>query len=554
MAELLTAFESYSRVHRQKYMALYHALRDAIIAGRLRDGERLPSSRALAESYGLSRGTVGTAYDMLAGEGYVTGGVGRGTFVSYAPIGASARSREGQAAEGQADEGQSLAGEARGALAGEGQAGEMLAGEERARGAFAGEGRSRGGAGAEAIGRNGGDGEAALPRLSAWGERMRGLAPRSRGAKGWAADFSHAETDAAAFPTAEWNRAVYAAARATAAKGSSAAEEPQGCRPLREAIARHLGRTRGIATTAERIVVVNGSMQALALLMQLLVDPGDAVVVETPGYGGIRRAVLAAGGVPVSAAVDRRGLVPAAWPGARLVVATPNRQFPTGAVLPLDRRLALLAWASERDAWIVEDDYDSEFRHAGRPVEPMKSLDREGRVAFVGTFSRTMYTGLRLGYIVLPESLLAPFAALKLLYEPHPSAVTEQLALASFMASGAYERHLRRMKRVYSRKYETLLTELRGRLAERFDVWPQDAGLHAYARWLGTPEEYAALVRACAARGVAWGDVSYDAPDDGGRVLAAVFGFSGLDDERIRYGISVIAECAAGLVGPGGQG
>lgn len=494
--ELSTAYESYAKMHRQKYLALYHALRDAIVEGRLRDGERLPSSRALAASYGLSRGTVGAAYELLAGEGYVTSGVGRGTFVSYAP--------EPGAAEEAAGAPVDRAAGARAAVAG----------------------------------------EAARPRLSAWGERLRGLPPRSRGAAGEAVDFSTAEADTAAFPAAEWNRAMYAAARKTAATGAGAAEEPQGCRPLREAIARHLGRTRGIATSAERIVVVNGSMQALALLIQLLVDPGEKVVVETPGYAGTRRAVLAAGGVPLPAAVDRRGLVPAAWPGARLVVATPNRQFPTGAVLPLERRLALLAWARESDAWIVEDDYDSEFRHAGRPVEPMKSLDREGRVAFVGTFSRTMYTGLRLGYVVLPEALLGPFAALKLLYEPLPSAATEQLALASFMASGAYERHLRRMKRIYSRKYETLVDALRERLPDRFDVWPQDAGLHAFARWLGPPDAYEALVAACRACGVTWSDVSYAEPS-GERVRAAIFGFSGLADERIRQGVAVIADCAA---------
>jgi GntR family transcriptional regulator/MocR family aminotransferase len=310
----------------------------------------------------------------------------------------------------------------------------------------------------------------------------------------------------------------------------------------RDGGARHLGRTRGIATTAERIVVVNGSMQALALLVQLIVDPGDPVVIEHPGYAGTRRAVLAAGGAPVPARLDRRGLVPEPWE-ARLLVATPNRQFPTGAVLPLERRQALLRWAHAADAWIVEDDYDSEFRHAGRPVEPLKSLDTEGRVAFVGTFSRTMYTGLRLGYAVLPESLLMPCAALKQLYEPHPSAVTEQLALASFMNSGAYERHLRRMKRVYSRKYEVLMEGLGGQLAHDFETSPQDAGLHVYARWLGLPDSYAALRAACAERGVTWGDASYE--EGGSTVSAAVFGFSGLEEEEIRQGLRIIEAAAA---------
>ncbi|HZG85745.1 PLP-dependent aminotransferase family protein [Paenibacillus sp.] len=478
--DLTTAFETYAQEHRQKYMALYLALRDAIVHGRLAPGERLPSSRALAADYGLSRGTVNAAYDLLAGEGYVTSGVGRGTFVSRLPAGEGAATAERSA-------------------------------------------------------------EAVPPRLSAWGARAVSLPPRERAAHGFAVHYGTAETDAAAFPAAEWHRAMYAAARASAAHG--AAFDARGWLPLREAVARHLGRARGIAATAEQVVIVNGSMQALALLVQLLVDPGDPVVIEHPGYGGIRRAVLAAGAEPVPAAVDERGLVPAPW-RARLLVATPNRQFPTGAVMPLERRLALLRWAAGADAWVVEDDYDSEFRRAGRPVEPLKSLDAQGRVVFVGTFSRTMYTGLRLGYAVLPDALLPAFLALKGLYEPHPTAMTEQRAMAEFMKNGGYERHLRRMKRLYSRKYEALIGGLREKLAHAFATQPQDAGLHVYARWTGSREAYLELIEACARRGVTWTDVSYcDA--SGEPVCAAAFGFSGLTIEQIRFGLDVIAQAEA---------
>jgi len=488
----MTAYESYAKEHRQKYMALYLALRDAIVGGRLAPGERLPSSRALAADYGLSRGTVNAAYDLLAGEGFVTGGVGRGTFVSRLPSGAAGTAGAGGS----------------GAMPARGKAPEA-------------------------------------PRLSAWGARAIALPPRERAAHGFAVHFGTAETDAAAFPAAAWHRAMYAAARASAAQGAAA--DARGWLPLREAVARHLGRARGIAATAEQVVIVNGSMQALALLVQLLVDPGDPVVIERPGYGGIRRAVLAAGGVPLPADVDARGLVPAPWQ-AKLLVATPNRQFPTGAVMPLDRRLALLRWAAESDAWVVEDDYDSEFRRAGRPVEPLKSLDAQGRVVFVGTFSRTMYTGLRLGYVVLPDALLPAFLALKELYEPHPTAMTEQRAMAEFMKNGEYERHLRRMKRLYSRKYEELIGGLRERLAHAFDTRPQDAGLHIYARWTGSSEAYRTLRDACARRGVTWTDAS-DPEADGSRQCAAAFGFSGLELERIRYGIDIIAQTEADLRG-----
>ncbi|WP_199615280.1 MocR-like pyridoxine biosynthesis transcription factor PdxR [Paenibacillus alkalitolerans] len=493
--DIQTCYNTYSSVYRQKYLALYHALRESIVEGALSEGERLPSSRSLADAYGLSRGTVNLAYDMLAEEGYVARGVGSGTFVAFHGGGSGGM----------------------GGIAG--VSGDGL--QDRQPPAR----------------------QAAVP-LSAWGRRIERLGQRVGLPPGEAVHFSTADIDRAAFPAAEWNRAMYAAARTTGAAEHGDAFNAQGYLPLREAIARHLGRTRGIATTAGHIVVVNGSMQALALLVQLLVDPGEPVVIEHPGYAGTSRAVEAAGGVPVRVPVDSQGIVPSPW-DARVLVVTPNRQFPTGAVLPLERRQQLLRWASEREAVIVEDDYDSEFRHGGRPVEPLKSLDREGRVAFVGTFSRTMYAGLRLGYVVLPDSLLDVFAALKQLYEPHPSGATEQRALAAFMSGGYYERHLRKMKRVYSGKYGVVNRLFRELLADSFDVHPQDAGLHVYCTWRKSHSEYAELMRRCGSRGVTWTDVSYER--DGRTVSAACFGFSGLTEEQMRRGIRIIQEEGAGI-------
>jgi GntR family transcriptional regulator/MocR family aminotransferase len=234
--ELQTSYESYALQHKQKYLSLYLALREAIVSGVLRIGERIPSSRALAQNYGLSRGTVNLAYEMLAGEGYVTTGVGRGTFVAYS----------GTPPKGN----------------GVGVERSLAAGNQMQQ-------------------------PASAPRLSAWGERMLGMAPRAVDARGWAVDFSTAAPDRAAFPAAEWNRAVFAAARSVASGEADADFDVKGCYPLRTAIARHLGRTRGIMTTPINIVIVNGSMQALALIMQLLVNPGDPVVVESPGFSGI---------------------------------------------------------------------------------------------------------------------------------------------------------------------------------------------------------------------------------------------------------------------------
>ncbi|UUZ86620.1 PLP-dependent aminotransferase family protein [Paenibacillus sp. P26] len=230
---------------------------------------------------------------------------------------------------------------------------------------------------------------------------------------------------------------------------------PQGDEQLRSAIAQMLRRSRGIAARPEHVAVTGGSMQAIALLAQLLVAPGEAAAAETPAFTGVRRAIAAAGGRCIDAAVDAQGIVPADW-DAKALFVTPARQFPTGAVLSLERRQAPLRWAAEREAVIVEDDYDSEFRHRGKSLEPLKVLDRGERVVYVGGFTTTAPPHVRIGYAVLPPRLAGPFARALALYEPRPVNLLEQRALAAFMQSGEYERHLRRMKRIYSRKFALL--------------------------------------------------------------------------------------------------
>ncbi|MEC0247616.1 PLP-dependent aminotransferase family protein, partial [Paenibacillus chitinolyticus] len=249
-------------------------------------------------------------------------------------------------------------------------------------------------------------------------------------------------------------------------------------------------------------------------------------------------AAAAAGGVPVDAPVDGQGIIPQPW-NARLLFVTPGRQFPTGAVLPLKRRQELLRWAKERGAVIIEDDYDTEFRYAGRPLEPLKALDREGRVLFVGTFSRTMYAGLRLGYAVLPPSLVEPFRRAKQHYEPLTTGMMEQRALAAFMNSGAYERHLRRMQRVYGEKAALLRSGLAA-LDPAFEWMPSEAGLHIFGWWKGGAEEYRRFAAECAGRGVFWRDAGQHVRC-GGRP-AACFGFGHLSREEIGRGIAVMAE------------
>lgn len=472
-------YESYLQEYRYKYLALFHALRAAILDGTVPNGTKLPASREMAAMYQLSRGSVNQVYEMLMSEGYVSTEVGRGTFVQVKPTVRQCTSHE------------------------------------------------------------------TVPiRLSEWGMRIMRLQEAWQSQPHDRATVMAAEPDEISFemgrvsidhfPTEMWNRALHGEVRRMVDSQRWEAFASEGHLPLREAIALHLRRMRGIQTGAEEIMIFNGSMQALALLSHLLIREGDRVVVENPGYLGIRRAILAAGGHPLPQAVDDQGIMPQDWE-ERLLFVTPTRQFPTGAVLSLERRQQLLAWASRRDAVIVEDDYDSEFRYGGRPIEPLKTLDREDRVVYVGTFSKTMYSDLRIGYAVLPRSLVAPMRLAKELYEPHPPSLLEQRALAVFMNSGGYERHLRRMRRVYGRNARLFYQQLSEQLGDLFQFTVCDAGLHLYATWRKSAGAYEAFRQAAAQHGVRWtGGGGYQ---HAAARPAACFGFSHLTEEQIAEGV-----------------
>ncbi|MGW9126811.1 aminotransferase-like domain-containing protein [Paenibacillus chitinolyticus] len=620
--KILIPFNHYAQLFPHKNTALYRALRESIVEGRLESGSKLPSSRELAEIYGVSRGLVTQVYEMLMSEGYIEGKPGKGTFVAYRsdqaagsgsssdePLIMSAWGRllmESGGGAGRREEGsgvsagnkedsreQELLGAERrpgGAKAADaGAAGrEQTGGVKQVETGTAGYAEARGtgvakasgvkvtDAGtvgqeqtggvkqteagtvgyAEAMGEGLAEGSAvktsdagsAGQTAALASTRARADETRSRSAGSWSADlhtpagpgsvvFELSGTDSAAFPRQAWNRCLHEQVR-SAAFLESPQRDPQGDYSLRSAIALHLRRSRSIDADPDCVAIVNGSMQAIALTMQLLVNPGDEVVVESPGYSGAVRAAAASGGVPVDAPVDGQGIIPQPW-NARLLFVTPGRQFPTGAVLPLKRRQELLRWAKERGAVIIEDDYDTEFRYAGRPLEPLKALDREGRVLFVGTFSRTMYAGLRLGYAVLPPSLVEPFRRAKQHYEPLTTGMMEQRALAAFMNSGAYERHLRKMQRVYGEKATLLRSGLKA-LDPAFEWMPSEAGLHIFGWWKGGAEAYRRFAAECAERGVFWRAAGPHVRC--GERPAACFGFGHLSREEIGRGIAVMTE------------
>lgn len=487
MPDFTVPLSSYTEKYRYKYLALFHALRSAIHDGTLPEGTRLPSTRELAEMFGLSRGSVSQAYEMLLAEGYVRTTVGSGTFVT----GVLGKMPDSGAATAQVT-------------------------------------------------------------LSPWGTRM--VAAMKQGgdsAEGIVSNtapvaeeglisFRDSGPREALFPSAEWKSALAWAARSKSGSyGSDVAADPAGDRELRAAIAAYLRRSRGILADAEQICLFNGSMQAITLLTQLLLGEGEPAVLEDPCYYGITRAVSACGGVAVPAKLDGEGIVPREFE-ARLLFVTPGRQFPTGVTLSPARRRELLAWAARRNAVIVEDDYDSEFRWSGRPQEPLKALDREERVVYIGSFSKTMFAALRVGYAVLPHSLIRPVTLAKALYEPAPPAHQEQRALARFMLTGGYERHLRRMRRHYGTLQTALRQGMEREIGNLFQLRPADSGLLVYALWRRSPEEFQAFREAAYNRGVVFRNAAIYRLTPG--PTAACFGFAHLDKDTLYEGISRLKE------------
>ncbi|WP_019640646.1 PLP-dependent aminotransferase family protein [Paenibacillus fonticola] len=544
--DFILPMEQQSKIHRYKYLALYHALREAINEGVLREGIRLPSTRELAKLYGLSRGSVSQAYDMLHAEGYIQSVTGSGTYVTGTVTPLNEHSGETARIELSAW-GRRVTGTL---ISAQGELGSERSERSERSGWSGTSGRSKG-----AIGVDSAHGvQEAQEVQEAQKAQEAQIAQKAQKAQenqkihmprpvqeavavGGPADsiisFCDAGPSLELFPLAEWKSAIASAVREELGPPLTLGDAA-GDIELREAIAAHLRRSRGIAADAEQICLFNGSMQAIMLLTQLLLGEGEPAVLEDPCYAGISRAVAACGALAVPAQVDGQGIVPRDW-DARLLFVTPGRQYPTGAVLSPARRRELLAWAARREAVIIEDDYDSEFRFAGRPLEPLKALDHAERVVYVGSFSKTMFAALRIGYAVLPRSLIDPVKRMKSLYEPISPARLEQRALARFMRRGEYARHLRRMRRYYGSKYELFCTYMTREAGELFTLKPSDAGLHVYAAWNGTEAEYDAFCQEAAAQGVLFRDAKIYGLTPGSP--AACFCFPHLSEEQLVEGV-----------------
>jgi GntR family transcriptional regulator/MocR family aminotransferase len=447
---------------------IYRQLRDAILDGRLRAGERLPPTRELARRLAVSRNTVAVAYDRLTADGFLVGRVGAGTYVC-ADVPARAKPRQAPSAKGPQ---------------------------------------------AKAVWRSLPPAVAAAPHAPEY-------------------DFRVGIPDAALFPLATWRRLLARELRDSA--GFAHYADPGGHPGLRAAIARHVGVSRSVRAGAADVLVTQGAQQALDLLCRVLLEPGDRVAVEEPGYR-LAKLLFASHGAEVAGVpVDGEGLdVGALPPRTRLVYVTPSHQFPLGTPMSLARRAALLAWAERTGAVVVEDDYDSEFRFSDRPLEPLQSLDRGGRVAYVGSFSKTLLPVLRLGFLVAPASLRDALHHARRLTDGHGD-LPAQAALARFVDEGLFARHLRRATRVYAERHERITATLERVFADRLRLVPSAAGLHLCALAEADVEPVAARAAAAGVAVQTLSDLCGGSP-----VRGLVLGYGAIPLERIDDGLAAL--------------
>ncbi|WP_410633088.1 PLP-dependent aminotransferase family protein [Amycolatopsis sp. cmx-4-83] len=444
---------------------IYRQLRDAVLDGRLRAGERLPPTRELARRLAVSRNTVAVAYDRLTADGFLTGRVGAGTYVSASLPAPRPRSAPSAAGPQPKPVWRSLP--------------PPVAADVQ------------------------------VPRF----------------------DFRVGIPDPALFPLETWRRFLSRELR----DGVAQYADPGGHPALLAAIARHAGVSRSVRADTGDVLVTQGAQQALDLLCRVLLSPGDRVAVEEPGYRLAKLLFASHGADVVGVPVDGEGLdVAALPPRTKLVYVTPSHQFPLGTPMSLARRTALLAWAARADAVIVEDDYDSEFRFSDRPLEPLQSLDRGGRVAYVGSFSKTLLPMLRLGFLVAPASLREALRHARQLSDWHGD-LPAQAALARFIDEGLFARHLRRATKVYADRHERLVSTLDRRFADRLRVVPSAAGLHLCALAEVDLEPIASRAAASGAAVQTLSDLCGGFPQPG-----LVLGYGSIPVERIDDGLEVL--------------
>jgi len=452
---------------------IYLWFRQAILRRVMVGAERLPSTRELAEQLHVSRTVVVLAYEQLLAEGFVVGRTGSGTYV--ADVLAAGHSRSGTS---------------------------------RVKVRLSRYGRAVG----------------AAAKINFLGKR----APQLR------YDFAYGRSDVEVFPFEMWRRMLLRNARKASVRGLDYGPTG-GSVALREAISVHLRRSRAVICDPSQVIVVSGSQQALDLVARVLIDRGDRIAVENPCFQGTREVLRTAGARILPVAVDRDGLNPARLPeGTRMVFVTPSHQFPTGAILSLPRRLSLVEWARRMDTLVVEDDYDGEYRYEDQSLQSLQGLDAEGRVIYIGTFSRTIFSSLRIGYLIVPKPLISVFTSAKWLCDRH-TATLEQETLAEFITSGLYERHLRRVRRRNAARRTALRDAIAKYLGDRVEVTGFGAGAHVVL-WPSSRISEAGVIARAASLGVAIYGISpyFLTPPP---LKGLLLGYSRMKEADIREGV-----------------
>lgn len=460
------------------YAQLARALKRAILHGQLKAGAALPATRVLAAELGLSRNTVLTAYEMLCAEQLAVARVGSGTFVATSAVLGDRPSIKAQ-----------------------------------------------------------------VPAQTRYAARLRGLPALTlrRVAHRLRYDLHYGEPLVDPPLVTAWRREL------SQAVGARDWGYPPsiGLRVLRQAISEYLARRRGVVCDADDVVVVSGTQQAVSLLARVLIDEGSVVAIEDPGYEIASRALQAHGARLLPVKVDAEGLRVEVLPrgsGVRMVLVTPSHQFPSGAVMSLARRIALLEYAAQRGCWVVEDDYDGEFRYDGVAIPALRSLDVHDRVIYVGSFSKVLFPGLRLGYVVCPRGVRDDLIAAKL-HDDLGCGSIEQSALAELMQSGAFDRHLRHASAELRRRRATLLDGLREHCSTHLVVNDSRAGMHVVG-WLPgwTSRQVEALAAHAAERGLGLHPIAphyrrHPAPQ------GLLLGYAALSAKQLRAATALLGEC-----------
>jgi GntR family transcriptional regulator/MocR family aminotransferase len=463
------------------FRQVYDELRSRILDGTLAPGVRLPATRGLAADLGVSRNTVLNAYDQLLAEGYLEGKLGSGSYVPRTLPDEMLQVRPTTEASRPAP----------------------------------------------SLGRT----------LSERGERLARSSATVVRSAGMPRPFRPGIPALDAFPFETWMRLV-ARHHRRPPRDHLSYDHAAGYAPLRRAIAAHLGPARAVHCEPEQVLVLTGSQQGLDLIARLLLDPGDTAWIEEPGYQSSRAALQGAAVNLVAVRVDNDGLDVAAGsarcPDARLAYVTPSHQYPLGVTMSLSRRLALLEWARRANAWVVEDDYDSEFRYAGRPLAALQGLDREGRVLYLGTFSKSLFPALRLGYLVVPPDLVEAFVAARAVIDRQSPTLT-QAVVADFIQEGHFLRHIRRMRTLYCERQETLLRAARRDLTGLLELYPCETGLHLMG-WLENTQDDRQVSQTLARAGI-------EAPPLASYCLerrnrsGLLLGYAGYEPRQIRDGV-----------------